>query len=73
MQLLVLESPSRNRCDSRTQTEGLSSYWYRLYSTEHQADTTSIGTWKATDATSTSPSNESEHVISQILLVGVLV
>jgi hypothetical protein len=38
-----------------------------------QADTTSTGTWKATDTTSTSTSNESVQVTSQILLVAVLV
>jgi hypothetical protein len=33
----------------------------------------STGTWKATDTTSMSTSNESVRVTSQILLVGVLV
>jgi hypothetical protein len=33
----------------------------------------STGTWKATDTTSRSTSNESVQVTSQILLVGVLV
>jgi hypothetical protein len=52
---------SMSRYDSRTQTEGLSPYWYMLYSTRCQADTTSTGTWKATDTTSTRTRNESEH------------
>jgi hypothetical protein len=64
---------SSSRIDTRTQTEGLSPYWYRLNTTVCQADTTSTGTWKATDTTSTSTSNESVRVIRQILLVGVLV
>jgi hypothetical protein len=64
---------SKSRIDSRTQTEGLSPYWYRLNTTKRQADTTSTGTWKATDTTSKSTSNESVRVTSQILLVGVLV
>jgi hypothetical protein len=64
---------SKSRIDSRTQTEGLSPYWYRLNTTKCQADTTSTGTWKATDTTSKSTSNESVRVTSQILLVGVLV
>jgi hypothetical protein len=65
--------PSMSRYDSRTQTEGPSSYWYKLNTTKRQADTTSTGTWKATDTTSRSTSNESVRVTSQILLVGVLV
>jgi hypothetical protein len=65
--------PSKSQYDSRTQTEGLSPYWYSLSTTRHQADTTSTSTWKATDTTSMSTSNESVRVTSQILLVGVLV
>jgi hypothetical protein len=38
-----------------------------------QADTTSTGTWKATETTSSSTSNESVQVTSQILQVVVLV
>jgi hypothetical protein len=64
---------SKSRIDSRTQTEGPSPYWYRLYTTRCQADTTSTGTWKATDTTSSRTSNESVQVTSHILLVGVLV
>jgi hypothetical protein len=45
--------------DTRTQTEGPSPYWYRLNTTRCQADTTSTGTWKATDTTSSCTSNES--------------
>jgi hypothetical protein len=65
--------PSKSRIDTRTQTEGLSPYWYKLYMMIRQADTTSTGTWKATDTTSSSTSNESVRVTSQILLVAVLV
>jgi hypothetical protein len=65
--------PSKSRLDSRTQTEGPSPYWYSLNMTSRQADTTSTGTWKATDTTSRRTSNESVRVTSQILLVGVLV
>jgi hypothetical protein len=65
--------PSKSRYDSRTQTEGLSPYWYSLSTTRRQADTTSTSTWKATDTTSMSTSNESVRVTSQILLVGGLV
>jgi hypothetical protein len=50
---------SMSRIDTRTQTEGLSPYWYRLNTTSRQADTTSTGTWKATDTTSRCTSNES--------------
>jgi hypothetical protein len=50
---------SKSQYDSRTQTEGLSSYCYSLSTTGCQADTTSTGTQKATDATSSSTSNES--------------
>jgi hypothetical protein len=53
--------PSMSRLDSRTQTEGPSPYWYRLNTTSCQADTMSTGTWKATNTTSNSPSNESEY------------
>jgi hypothetical protein len=63
----------KSRYDSRTQTEGPSPYWYSLSTTGCQADTTSTGTWKATDTTSTRTSNESVRVTSQILLVAVLV
>jgi hypothetical protein len=75
MQLLAsLEfDGSSSRIDTRTQTEGLSPYWYRLNTTKCQADTTSTGTWNATDTTSSRTSNESARVIRQILLVGVLV
>jgi hypothetical protein len=62
-----------SRIDTRTQTEGPSPYWYKLNTTSRQADTTSTSTWKATDTTSISTSNESVRVTSQILLVGVLV
>jgi hypothetical protein len=65
--------PSKSRIDSRTQTGGPSPYWYRLNTTSRQADTTSTGTWKATDTTSRRTSNESVRVTSQILLVSVLV
>jgi hypothetical protein len=65
--------PSKSRFDTRTQTEGPSPYWYSLSTTRRQADTTSTGTWKATDTTSRHTSNESVRVTSQILLVGVLV
>jgi hypothetical protein len=65
--------PSKSRFDTRTQTEGPSPYWYSLSTTRRQADTTSTGTWKATDTTSRRTSNESVRVTSQILLVGVLV
>jgi hypothetical protein len=51
---------SKSRIDTRTQTEGLSPYWYGLNTTRCQADTTGTGTWKATNTTSDSPSNESE-------------
>jgi mevalonate kinase len=64
---------SSSRIDTRTQTEGPSLYWYRLNTTRCQADTTSTGTWKATDTTSSRTSNESVRVIRQILLVVVLV
>jgi hypothetical protein len=64
---------SSSRIDTRTQTEGPSPYWYRLNTTRCQADTTSTGTWKATDTTSSRTSNESVRVIRQILLVVVLV
>jgi hypothetical protein len=64
---------SSSRIDTRTQTEGPSPYWYRLNTTRCQADTTSTGTWKATDTTSGRTSNESVRVIRQILLVIVLV
>jgi hypothetical protein len=50
---------SKSRIDTRTQTEGPSPYWYSLSTTRRQADTTSTGTWKATDTTSISTSNES--------------
>jgi hypothetical protein len=53
MQLLVLESPSRNQYDSRTQTEGPSPYRYRLNSTKSQVNTTSSHTRKATNTEST--------------------
>jgi uncharacterized protein YhdP len=62
-----------SRIDTRTQTEGPSPYWYKLNTTSRQADTTSTGTWEATDTTSRSTSNESVRVTSQVLLVGVLV
>jgi hypothetical protein len=50
-----------SRIDTRTQTEGPSPYWYRLNTTSRQADTTSTGTWKATDTTSSSISIESSE------------
>jgi hypothetical protein len=50
---------SESRYDSRTQTEGPSSYSYRLYSTSCQVDTKCTSTRKATDTTSTSTSIES--------------
>jgi hypothetical protein len=56
--------PSKSQIDSRTQTEGPSPYWYRLNTTRRQADTTSTGTWKATDTTSRRTSNESVQVTS---------
>jgi hypothetical protein len=56
--------PSKSRLDSRTQTEGPSPYWYSLNTTSRQADTTSTGTWKATDTTSMRTSNESVQVTS---------
>jgi hypothetical protein len=65
--------PSKSQIDTRTQTEGPSPYWYKLNTTSRQADTTSTGTWKATDTTSRRTSSESVRVTSQILLVGVLV
>jgi hypothetical protein len=65
--------PSKSRYDSRTQTEGLSPYWYSLSTTKCQVDTMSTGTRKATVTTSNCTSNESVRVTSQILLVGVLV
>jgi hypothetical protein len=49
--------PSKSRLDSRTQTEGLSPYWYSLNTTMRQADTTSTSTWKATDTTSSRTSS----------------
>jgi hypothetical protein len=52
---------SKSRIDTRTQTEGLSSYRYRLYSTLCQADTKCTSTRKATDPTSTSTSIESQE------------
>jgi hypothetical protein len=65
--------PSKSRLDSRTQTEGPSPYWYKLNTTRRQADTTSTGTWKATNTTSRRTSNVSGRVMGQILLVCVLV
>jgi hypothetical protein len=53
MQLLDLESLSRNWCDSRTQTEGPSPYWYSLNSTNSQANTTSSHSRKTTNTEST--------------------
>jgi hypothetical protein len=50
-----------SRYDSRTQTEGPSSYGYSLSTTMRQADTKSTGTWKATDTTSRCTSNESSE------------
>jgi hypothetical protein len=44
---------SSSRIDTRTQTEGPSPYWYRLNSTESQANTTSSRTRKATNTEST--------------------
>jgi hypothetical protein len=43
---------SKSQCDSRTQTEGPSPYWYRLNTMEGQANTTSCCTHKATNASS---------------------
>jgi uncharacterized protein YhdP len=56
---------SSSRIDTRTQTEGPSLYWYSLNTTSRQADTTSTGTWKATDTTSKGTSNESVRVTSR--------
>jgi hypothetical protein len=53
---------SRVEYDSRTQTEGPSSYRYRIYSTLHQADTRCTSTCKATDPTSTCTSVKSQEV-----------
>jgi hypothetical protein len=50
--------PSKSRLNTRTQTEGLSPYWYSLSTTIRQADTMSTSTWKATDTTSMRTSNE---------------
>jgi hypothetical protein len=61
---------SKNRIDTRTQTEGPSSYWYRIYSTSCQADTKCTSTCKATDPTSKCTSIESQE--PQVLLVVVL-
>jgi hypothetical protein len=44
---------SMSRIDTRTQTEGPSLYWYRLYTKESQANTTSSRTRKATNTEST--------------------
>jgi hypothetical protein len=65
--------PSKSQLNTRTQTEGPSPYWYRLYTTRCQADTMSTSTWKATDTTSSRTSSESVRVTSHILLIGVLV
>jgi hypothetical protein len=43
----------KSRYDSRTQTEGLSPYWYRLNTAKSQANTTSSRSRKATNTEST--------------------
>jgi hypothetical protein len=59
------DSNSENRIKLRVRdTEGPSPYWYKLNTTSRQADTTSTGTWKATDTTSERTSNESVRVTS---------
>jgi hypothetical protein len=44
---------SKSRIDTRTQTEGPSPYWYRLYTKESQANTTSSRARTATNTEST--------------------